>query len=139
MPVWVYRILADVVVTIHASYIAYVVIGLLVILVGLAFRKAWARNFWFRISHLACIGIVVLQAWFGVVCPLTTLEKKLRVLGGQPGYSGTFIGHWMRRLIFFRAEPWVFVLCYTIFGTVVLLTFVLARPRLPGRNGTKPF
>jgi hypothetical protein len=33
-------------------------------------------------------------------------------------------------LLFFDAEPWVFTVCYTLFGLAVLATFVLAPPRL---------
>lgn len=70
-----YRVAADVVVLVHVAYIGYVVVGLVAIVVGLALRREWARGFWFRTLHLAMIAIVVLEAWAGVVCPLTTWER----------------------------------------------------------------
>jgi len=44
-------------------------------------------------------------------------------------YRGDFIAQWLHDLLFFDAEPWVFTMCYTLFGLAVLATFVLAPPR----------
>lgn len=125
----IYRIAADLVVTVHFSYIAFVVLGLLAILVGVALGWGWVRKPRFRVAHLVAIAIVAGQALLGVVCPLTTLEKALRVRGGQESYPGAFIGHWAHRLTFYQAPPWVFTLCYALFGLAVLGTFLLAPPR----------
>ena len=127
------RILADLIVVFHASYVAFVVMGLAAILVGTIFRWNWIRNVSFRIIHLAMIGIVVCEAITGIPCPLTVWEKWLRVQGGQASYPGDFLGYWAHRFIFFLAEPWVFTLLYTLFGLAVLAAFVLAPPRWPGR------
>ena len=43
-----YRLLADVVVVVHAGYVLFVVIGLLVIAVGVARGWQGVRNPWFR-------------------------------------------------------------------------------------------
>ena len=55
------------------------------------------------------IGYVVVQSWFGAVCPLTTLEMTLRHRAGQVTYDETFIAHWVGKLVYYEAEPWVFV------------------------------
>jgi hypothetical protein len=47
----------------------------------------------------------------------------LRQQSGQTGYAESFIEHWLSRLIFFPAPAWVFVLTYTLFGALVLLTW----------------
>ncbi len=135
--IW-YRILADLIVVFHAAYVGFVVFGQLAILLGLALRQRWARNPAFRLVHLAMIAIVVLEAWVGMVCPLTTWESALREKAGQTGYPGDFIGYWAHRLIFFQAEPWVFTLIYTLFGLVVAATFVFAPPRWPRRGEPRP-
>ena len=126
-----YRALADLVVVLHAAYVLFVLFGLIAILIGIARRWAWIRNFWFRTVHLLMIAVVVAQAWLGQACPLTTLENYLRRRGGQSGYPGDFIAHLVHELIFVDAPSWAFVLCYTHFGSVVLATFVLAPPRWP--------
>lgn len=125
------RILADLIVVLHAAFVAFVVFGLAAIVLGLARGWRWVRNFWFRASHLAAIGVVAAQALCGVICPLTTIENALRQRAGQQGYQGAFIGYWAHRLIFFDAPPWVFTLAYCAFGLAVLLAFMLGPPRWP--------
>jgi Protein of Unknown function (DUF2784) len=124
-----YRILADLIVVLHASYVAFVIVGQVAILYGLMRKRSWARNFYFRWLHLLAIAIVVLQSWLSVTCPLTDLENHLRGLAGEAGYPGDFIGYWVHELLFYDLPTWVFVLCYSIFGALVLATFALAPPR----------
>lgn len=76
------------------------------------------------------MGSWLCEAVAGIPCPLTAWEKRLRVQGGQATYPGDFLGYWAHRSIFFRAEPWIFTLIYTLFGLAVLAAFVLAPPRL---------
>ncbi len=123
------RLIADFIVVLHAAFFLFVVLGLVVILLGIAFRWDWVRNIWFRSLHLAAIGFVVLEALVGMTCPLTRWENQLRKQGGQEGYPGDFIGYWAHRLIFFDAEPWVFTASYITFGLAVLAAFILAPPR----------
>jgi hypothetical protein len=130
-----YRALADLVLTIHTGFVLFVVVGLLAILGGGFLRWSWVRNPWFRAGHLAAIGIVVIQAWLGIICPLTTLEMHLRDKAGDETYDGTFIAHWLRKLLFYQAPPWVFVVCYTLFALAVIGSWVLFRPR-PFRAGS---
>jgi len=126
-----YRILADVVVMVHFVYVAFVIIGLVLTLAGAALHWRWVRNFWYRVMHLAMIGVVVAEAWCGVVCPLTTWENDLRKLAGQAAYSGGFIANLLHDAMFFEADPWVFTLCYSLFGLAVLVTFLFVPPQLP--------
>jgi hypothetical protein len=132
----IYRVLADAILVFHVLYIAFVVGGQLLIVIGLLLKWTWVRNFWFRILHLAAIWVVVLQAWVGVICPLTDWENALRVKAGQTTYTGGFIQYWLHKLIFFEADPWVFGLVYTVFGTLVLLTWFYGPPqrRKPAAN-----
>ena len=124
-----HSILADVVLITHVAFVAFVVLGLLLILLGGCLGWGWIRNPWFRALHLAGIGLVVVQAWFGVVCPLTILEMHLREKAGEETYSGTFVAHWLHKLLYYQAPPWVFVVCYTVFGIAVVLSWVKFRPR----------
>jgi Protein of Unknown function (DUF2784) len=133
------RFLADVTVVVHAAYVSFVLFGLVAILIGIVFKWKWVRNFWFRAIHLIMIGIVVGEALAGVPCPLTVWEARLRKIAGQTAYTGDFLGYWAHRLIFFRADPWVFTLIYTLFGLAVLAAFVLAPPRrAPRRDPSEP-
>ena len=128
-----YRILADLVVVLHFAFVAFVVVGLVLILIGLGLRWGWIRNLWFRVVHLLAIGLVAVQAWFGITCPLTTWENALRDAAGQSVYTETFIARWMHKVLFFQAEPWVFTLAYTLFGLAVLAGFLFGPPRFRRR------
>src|SRR3954447_14470520 len=107
------RIFADSVLVAHVALAAFIVVGLVVAVAGNLKGWQWVNNRWFRSAHLAAIGIVVAEAWFGVACPLTTLELWLRSQAGGDAYGGGFIEHWFRRLLYYDAPPWAFVLGYT--------------------------
>ncbi len=132
----VYTLLADGILISHAAVILFIVGGLVCVLVG-GFRGwGWVRNRWFRTVHLLAIGYVVLQSLAGMTCPLTDWENALRVQGGENPYeSGGFIAHWLHRLIFFRAEPWVFTVVYTAFGLLVATTMIFIPPKWRGKEG----
>lgn len=132
------RRLADAVMMFHFAYVAFVALGLVAILVGLATGKAWARNPWFRVGHLAAILVVVVEAFARIPCPLTVWEANLRRLGGQDSAGGEFIAGCVHRFLFFDLPPWAFTVAYTAFGTLVLATFFLAPPnwrRRPSPHG----
>lgn len=126
-----YRLLADFIMVVHFIYVLIVVGGMAAILLGLWRGWSWVRNFWFRVVHLGMIGIVAIQAIIGVLCPLTVWEYQLRVKAGDEGSPGTFISRLVHALLFFELPPWVFTAGYILFGTLVLLTFLLAPPRWP--------
>ncbi|MEM7610417.1 MAG: DUF2784 domain-containing protein [Pseudomonadota bacterium] len=124
-----YALLADLILVVHFAFVLFVVVGFALILCGMAASWRWVENRTFRLIHLAAIGIVVLQAWLGQLCPLTIWESQLRRLAGEQGYSGSFIEHWLHKVMFFEAEQWVFMLIYTVFGLLVALTWWLGRKR----------
>jgi len=126
----VYLALADLVLVIHAAFIAFVVVGLVLIWIGWLLKWAFVRNMWFRAAHLAAIGVVVFESLTGIVCPLTTLEDHLRLLaGGHMRYAGSFIEHWVRPLIFFNMNQSAFTVIYVAFFLAVALSLWLVPPR----------
>jgi hypothetical protein len=112
----------------HTGFVLFVVLGLLLVIAGGAMGWNWVRNRAFRFCHVLAIGVVVLQAWLGVLCPLTRLEMNLRVRGGDATYPGSFIAHWVERFLYYDAPDWVFVLVYTAFGLAVLASWFHVRP-----------
>jgi Protein of Unknown function (DUF2784) len=125
--VGLYNLLADTILVIHFAFVVFVVLGFMLILVGLLARWSWVHNRTFRIVHLAAIGIVVLQAWFGQLCPLTVWENEFRRRAGQSGYTETFVEYWLHEVLFYQAAPWVFTAIYTGFGALVGLVWFLGR------------
>lgn len=124
-----YLLAADLALLLHVSFVAFVVLGLLLIFIGYALGWSWIRNPWFRWAHLAAISVVVLQSWFGVICPLTTLEMALRARAGATTYPGAFIAHWLETILYFDAPEWIFAVCYTAFGLLVVGSWFWIRPR----------
>lgn len=121
-----YGILATTILVIHFAFVVFVVFGFALILIGLRSGWSWTHNRAFRITHLAAIAIVVLQAWLGRLCPLTVWENELRRRAGESGYTESFVEHWLRELLYYQAEPWVFTTLYTVFGALVLLVWFLS-------------
>jgi hypothetical protein len=130
----VYSQLADTVVVLHAAYVGLVILGLLAILLGSVFRWRWVRNFWFRIIHLAMIGVVAAEAICGVTCPLTILEQHWRKLAGESIEPGSFVGRLAHQLLFYDAPPWVFDTLHIGFAILVLLTFICLPPDAPWKK-----
>jgi hypothetical protein len=125
-----YSLLADAMLVTHVLFVVFVVLGLILVFVGGYLLWQWVRNPWFRVTHLLGIGVVVVQSWFGVICPLTIWEMELRSKAGETIYEGSFLTHWLGELLYLEAPWWVFVACYTVFGGLVLSSWFLVRPRV---------
>lgn len=124
----VYRLAADLTLLLHTLFVAFVLVGLMFVLIGKPLGWQWVRNGWFRLAHLAAIGVVVLQSWFGMICPLTTLEMWLRARAGESTYPGAFVAHWLEQILYYQAPAWVFAVAYTLFGALVVASWFWVRP-----------
>jgi hypothetical protein len=96
----IYLLAADAILVMHLLFVAFIVVGLLLIHLGKTRRWFWIRNPWFRLAHVAAIGVVTLQSWFGVLCPLTILEKALRLHACEAVYTGSFISHLLETILY---------------------------------------
>ena len=117
------RVLADLILLLHALIVLFVVGGLVAVLAGNLRSWIWVNELRFRLLHLASITFVAAQAWCGQTCPLTTFESWLRQQSGGVGYDASFIEHWLHQLLFYAAPEWVFTLVYTAFGLLVALAW----------------
>ena len=93
---------ADVILLLHVLFVGFVVLGLALIAAGGLFGWSWVRNPWFRLVHVVAIGIVVVQSWFGAICPLTIWEMALRSQAEGATYTGTFISYWLGRMLYYQ-------------------------------------
>ena len=124
-----YLLLADSVLLAHVMIVAFIILGLAVSLIGGLMNWQWVRNPWFRFCHLACIGVVIMQAWVRIICPLTTLEMWLRSKAGEQIYSGSFIAHWLDSILYYDVPSWMFTAAYSGFGALVALSWYWVKPR----------
>jgi hypothetical protein len=86
----IFRALADGVLILHLAFLLFVVLGGLLVL-----RRpgvAWI--------HLPLAAWGVLVEYAGIVCPLTPLENYLRQRGGEGGYAGGFIDHYITAVLY---------------------------------------
>ncbi len=61
----------------------------------------------------------------------------LRTQAGETIYDGSFVIHWLAQLLYYQASPWVFVVCYTVFGGLVVLSWFVVRPDSPAIRGQR--
>ncbi len=115
----IYQLLANVVLVLHLGVVLFVIGGLLVVIVGNLCGWRWVNRLWFRVAHLAAIGIVVAESWFGIMCPLTALESWLLSKAGASPSNQGFVQYWVEYFLYYEAPIWVFTLAYTAFGIVV--------------------
>lgn len=121
-------LLADAILILHVLIVLFVTLGLVAILLGRFLGWRWVRNRVFRIVHLVAIGVVVVQSWVGVICPLTSWEMILRENAGGEAYSSSFIQYWLQKFLYYNAPEWFFIVLYTAFGGLVLVSWYAVRP-----------
>jgi hypothetical protein len=85
-----YRRLADLVLLTHLAFVLFVMFGGLLVL-----RRP--RVAWFHVPAAAWGALIELAGW---ICPLTPLENTLRTRGGEPGYSGGFMAHYITPVLY---------------------------------------
>ena len=81
----IFRLLADLVVLVHLAFVVFVVVG------GLLALK-WRWVVWLHLPAAIWGALIEFGGW---ICPLTPLENWLRNQGGEEGYAGGFIQHYM--------------------------------------------
>ena len=86
----IYSFLADLLVVFHLVFILYVIAGALLII-------KWPKTLWLHL--LACFWGMTVE-FTGWVCPLTPWEIQLRRLGGEEGYTGSFIEQYLIPIIY---------------------------------------
>jgi hypothetical protein len=86
----IFRSLADLTLVLHLAFVLFVVFGGL-----LALR--WRRMAFIHVP-IAIYGVIIEVV--GFVCPLTPLEVWLRQRGGQAGYEGGFVEHYITAALY---------------------------------------
>jgi len=87
-----YRALADLIVIMHLAFVVFAVGGALLVL-------RWRRLAWVHVPAAIWAALIEYAGW---ICPLTPLEKWLRVQAGGSGYAGGFVGHYILPLLYPR-------------------------------------
>ncbi len=103
-----YNLAADAVVVVHFGWILFLIGGSAV-----GRRARWAM--WL---HIGALGYSLFLQIFSWICPLTYLEVWFRSRGnGDRNYSGSFIAHYLERLIYYQIGPeWILFLTGIVIG-----------------------
>ena len=127
-----YGTLADAVAIAHVIYVGYVVLGQVAIIGAAPFRAAWARNPWFRFTHLGAIGYVALEVAMGWRCPLTIWEEKLRVMAGGTVFDegDSFLARMAHNTLVHEGYPPIFFDTLNAgFAVLVIQALIMYPPR----------
>ena len=85
-----YQIAADAILLLHLAFTLFTVLGGLLVL-----RQP--SLLWLHLASVLWGVVIELADW---VCPLTPLENFLRERGGEAGYAGGFIEHYVALLLY---------------------------------------
>ena len=85
-----YRIAADCILLLHLAFTLYAVLGGLLVL-------RYPSLLWLHLTAVLWGVVIELADW---ICPLTPLENFLREKGGEEGYAGGFIDHYVVRFLY---------------------------------------
>jgi len=119
----IYRLAADLTLIVHLAFVLFVVLGGFLVL-------RWARLMWF---HLAAVLWGVLIELVGFVCPLTPLEVSLQQLGGETGYEGDFIGHYITAFLYpsgLTREKQIWLGFAALLPNVLIYSYFFLRKRM---------
>jgi len=85
-----YAVLASLTVALHVAFIAFVVLGGLMV----------ARRPRLALLHLPAVAWGAFVEFSGRVCPLTPLENRWRALAGAAGYPEGFVEHYLLSVMY---------------------------------------
>lgn len=120
--------LADIILIIHFLFVGFILSGFILIWIGALFKWRWIRNWRFRIIHLCAMAFVAMESVFGITCPLTNWEHQLRMTSGN-GYGGSFMQHWIHKILFYSAPEWVFTVIYVFLTTGIIVSWFIIKPQ----------
>jgi Protein of Unknown function (DUF2784) len=121
--------LADTIVVAHLLIVLFVLTGVPLVYFGAARHWAWVQDWRWRLLHLLAIAVIASESIFGINCPLTVWEDRLR---GQQTSTG-FIERWVDAVLFYDAPTRVFAAAYVAFAALVAITWIAVPPTLGKR------
>ncbi len=86
----IFRLTADLVVAVHVAFLVFAAVGALL-------ARRWPR---LALLHLPSLVWAAASITVGLTCPLTTLEKSFRELGGEQPYRAGFVDHYLEGVVF---------------------------------------
>jgi hypothetical protein len=85
-----HRFLADCTVLLHLAFVLFAVFGGLLVL-----RWRWVA--WLHVPAAIWAAAIEFCGW---ICPLTPLENRLRLAGGETGYDSSFVERYVLPVLY---------------------------------------
>ena len=123
----IYRVLADLTLTVHFGFILFVVLGGI-----LVSWRSWVA--WIHIPTALWGALISLVGW---TCPLTPLEIHFRRLAGQAGYTDSFIEHYLISAIYPQGigdVGWALIGVAVVVINLLVYGWVLRRRKRSGQG-----
>ena len=116
-----YHFLADLIVVVHAAFVAFAVLGGLFVL-----RWRWVA--WLHVPAFVWAALIEFGGW---ICPLTPLENALRERAGVAPYAGGFVQHYLLRALYPSGltRGVQLVLGFAVLAINVAVYWSMVRPR----------
>ncbi|MFQ5867302.1 MAG: DUF2784 domain-containing protein [bacterium] len=125
-----YKIFVDAIIVVHFLFILFMLLGFLLTLYAIFFRKKFFDRWLFRSLHLLGIFYVASLSILGRYCPLTILENELRLrYEASLVYSGSFIVHYLERLVYPDVNPLTIQLPTVFIGVFTIVAFIVKPPK----------
>lgn len=115
-------LLADLVVVVHAAFVAFVVFGGLLVV-------RWPKAAWAHVPAAAWGAAIELT---GGICPLTPLEHALRARAGEQVYTGDFVARYVLPMLYpegLARGTQVALGCAVIVGNACVYAWAIRRAR----------
>lgn len=122
----IYRILADIILIIHFGFLLFTVFGGFLVI---RWKRLWK-------IHLPTVIWGFLLQYFLWNCPLTGLEKYLRLQANETVYSGSFIEHYVTALLYPAISPnfHLFLGILLLASNFLIYSLLVIKPRLLKSN-----
>ncbi|HUK03161.1 MAG TPA: DUF2784 domain-containing protein [Steroidobacteraceae bacterium] len=118
----IYSLCADLVLTVHFGFVLFVIFGGLLLL-------RWPK---FTAWQLLALAWGALTEFTGWICPLTPLEVALRRHGGQAGYEGGCIDHYISLLLYppgLTHSIQIWLGCLVLLFNLLIYGYLIVRSR----------
>ena len=119
------KFFADTILILHFLIIIFIIS--LYFLIPYGYSKNWkfVKSYKIRLIHLMLIFFITIETFFGIICPLTTLENDLR----GHSYSETFISFWISKVIYWDLPTTFFIIIYVAFLIFAIILWLKFQPK----------
>ncbi len=121
--------LAQTVLAIHILIAGFIVFGIIAIPLGARLGWPWIHIFWWRLLHIAAMGIVAAQKLMGNSCFLSTWEFHLVSIAREVPHHTPVFQSLGEHVLYWNLPLWFFACLYTALFVFVIALWFITPPR----------